>query len=286
MPDGERTGFLTGAGGNMVFTFFIYGLSFFILGIIVLVYPRTTTRLKLADDLWLIALFGIIHGVNEWLDMFVMITPEHETVLRGVRMLTLPVSFFFLVQFGTNSLVRLKGRNAVLKLIPFYLLSLWILITVGSSQKLLIGDIAARYLLCVPGTLLAAYAMIINLPDCSRIHQPAGLKKTMKLTAVIFLCYGSFAGMVVPAAGFFPASIINYAVFVDKVGVPVQFFRTFCAVALAFSVTRILRIFEWETIDSLRKAHDDLENRVRERTASLQALNSELKEALEKARRN
>jgi hypothetical protein len=228
----------------------------------------------------------MIHGVNEWIDMFAMVTPEHEAVLRGIRMLTLPVSFFFLVQFGTNSLVRLKGRNAVLKLIPFYLLSLWILVTVGSTQKLLTGDIAARYLLCVPGTVLAAYAMILNLPDCGSIHQPAGLQKIMKLTSGGFLCYGFFAGIVVPAAGFFPASIINYAVFLDKVGVPVQLFRTLCAVALAYSVTRILSIFEWETIDSLRRAHDELENRVKQRTASLQTLNSELKDALDKARRN
>jgi hypothetical protein len=39
-------------------------------------------------------------------------------------------------------------------------------------------------------------------------------------------------------------------------------------------------------VDFLRKAHDELENRVKQRTASLQALNSELKDALDKARRN
>jgi hypothetical protein len=77
-------------------------------------------------------------------------------------------------------------------------------------------------------------------------RRSAGLQKIMKLTCGGFLCYGFFAGIVVPAAGFFPASIVNYAVFLDKVGVPVQLFRTFCAVALAYSVMRILSIFEWE----------------------------------------
>jgi len=68
-------------GGNMVFTFFIYGLSFFVLGVIVYVYPKKNTDLKLADDLWLIALFGITHGVNEWVDMFILIAPGHEVLL-------------------------------------------------------------------------------------------------------------------------------------------------------------------------------------------------------------
>jgi len=269
----------------MVLAFFIYGLSFFILGIIIYIYPRSNTKLKLADDLWLLALFGITHGVNEWLDMFILIGPEHAATLGGIRMGILPISFFFMVQFGINATLKLKKKNAALKLIPFCLLVIWIIITAVSSQKLLTGDIAARYLLCVPGTLLTAYALILHLPDCSHIYQPAHLKHMMKLTAGSFLFYGFFSGIVVPEAWFFPASIVNYPAFFDIAGIPIQCFRTFCAVSMAYTVTRILSIFEWEMIDSLIKAHDDLENRVRMRTASLQELNLELREALEKAQK-
>jgi len=269
----------------MVFTFFIYGLSFFSLGIIIYIYPRTNTQLKLADDLWLLANFGLSHGVNEWLDMFILIAPEHAAILGDVRMVVLPISFFFLVQFGMNNLVKIKNKNAALKLVPFCLLAFWIIITGVSSQKLLIGDIAARYLLCVPGTLLTAYALMLHLPDCSHIHQPAHLKHMMKLTAGSFIFYGFFSGIIVPEAWFFPTSIVNYTAFFDIVGIPIQFFRTFCAASMAYTVTRILSIFEWETIDSLIRAHDSLENSVRMRTASLQELNIELREALEKTKK-
>lgn len=269
----------------MVFTFFVYGLSFFVLGTIVYVYPKKNTQLKLADHLWLLALFGITHGVNEWLDMFILIAPEQAAVLGDIRMLILPISFFFLVQFGMHNVVKIKKTNAALKLIPFCLLACWMIITGASSQRLLIGDIAARYLLCVPGTLLTAYTLILHLPDYGQAYQPAHLHRLMKLTAGSFLSYGFFSGIIVPEAWFFPASIVNYKAFLDTLGVPIQFFRTFCAVLTAYAVTRILSIFEWETIYALRKAHDDLENNVRMRTASLQELNLELREALDKAKK-
>jgi hypothetical protein len=227
----------------------------------------------------------MVHGVNEWLDMFILISPEHEMVLDGIHLLTLPISFFFLIQFGVSTIVKIKNKNPALKLIPFYLLSLWLVIAAVSGQKLLIGDISARYLLCVPGALLTAYALLLHLPDCMHIHQPAGLSNMMKLTAGSFILYALFSGVIVPEAQFFPASVINYTSFFNSVGFPIQFFRTFCAVVISYAIIRILNIFEWETVDSLRKAHDDLESRVRMRTKSLHELSSELREALDKAKK-
>jgi len=155
----------------------------------------------------------------------------------------------------------------------------------GQQSKVAGGDIAARYLLCAPGTLLTAYALILHLPECSHIRHPEQLNRMMKVTVGSFLFYGFFSGMIVPDAWFFPASIFNYTAFIERVGIPIQFFRTFCAASMAYAVTRILSIFEWETIDSLREAHNDLEDRVRMRTASLQEINFELREALDKTRK-
>ena len=67
----------------MVVVFFIYGLAFFILGFAIVVYPKKGSAFKLANYLWLIAGFGLIHGANEWLDMFIMIEePVHPMVLK------------------------------------------------------------------------------------------------------------------------------------------------------------------------------------------------------------
>jgi hypothetical protein len=82
-------------------------------------------------------------------------------------MLILPVSFFFLVQFGINAIVRVKNGNAALRMIPLGLMAVWIIITGISSQRFLIGSISARYLLCIPGTLVTAYALICPIATAS-----------------------------------------------------------------------------------------------------------------------
>jgi len=263
----------------MVLLFFIYGLAFFVLGISIYIYPRKSSQFKLAESLWLIALFGISHGINEWVDMFIMIRQVNIVPLRILRTLLLPISFLFLVQFGINNIVEIKKKNPALKSIPLILFIVWGMITLASDQKFLLGDIFARYLLCLPGTVLTCYAITLHLPKIKEIKQ-GKIVRSAKIAAVTFLFYGFLAGLVVPQAGFFPASIFSYALFSDEIGIPVQVFRTCIAMVIAYAMNQVLSIFEFETVASLRKGHDELEGRVMERTASLQQVNLELKKAI------
>ena len=85
----------------MIFIWFVYGLAFFILGLVILVYPKKGSAFGLAKDIWMIAVFGILHGINEWLDMFIGIgEPFPPDILKFLRMITLSVSFLFLMSFG------------------------------------------------------------------------------------------------------------------------------------------------------------------------------------------
>jgi hypothetical protein len=73
--------------------------------------------------------------------------------------------------------------------------------------------------------------------------------------AAVFALYAFFAGLVVPSAPFFPASILNYAAFKDAVGIPAQFFRAVCALLMAYLITGILHIFNVESQNRLEKAN-------------------------------
>jgi len=66
--------------------------------------------------------------------------------------------------------------------------------------------------------------------------------------------YGVFAGLVVPEAGFFPASVFNYRTFHESIGLPVQIFRAACAVAVTFFIMRALRVFDWEAQAALAES--------------------------------
>jgi len=238
----------------MILVWFIYGLAFFVLGLMILVYPKKDSRFDLAQHIWLVGLFGIVHGLNEWLDMFIAIGgPLPVLFAEYARMLTLPVSFFFLVQFGVTILSRNSGRRRLLQAIPLLPAAAWvaILLTSKPDHRLLMGDIWSRYLLCVPGTILTAWSLFSQAPGF-RAMRLYSVTRNLTIAAATFLIYGVFAGLFVKKAGFFPATILNYENFISLTGLPIQLFRALCAVVVTWSVVRMLDVFRWETQETLR----------------------------------
>jgi hypothetical protein len=57
---------------NLTAIYFVYGLAFFSMGLAILLTSARyrTSELRLAYALWPLALFGIVHGLNEWFEMF------------------------------------------------------------------------------------------------------------------------------------------------------------------------------------------------------------------------
>lgn len=237
----------------MIFVWFIYGLAFFTLGLAIIVYPKKGSAFKLANYLWLIAGFGIVHGVNEWVDMFIGIgEPFPLQALKIIRMITLAGSFLFLLRFGTKVIVETKKKYRFLEILPVVLFIIWAVILVSSKQRFLTGDITARYLLCVPGTFLTALALFLQIPQFKKTGLNS-IVRNLLLAAVTFVLYGVLAGVVVKKANFFAANFLNYDTFQNAFGVPVQIFRAVCAIVMAFSTTYILSVFRWETLQAQKE---------------------------------
>lgn len=239
----------------MIFIWFVYGLAFFTLGLAIIIYPKRGSAFKLANFIWLIAGFGILHGINEWLDMFINLGgPFPPDVLKIIRLVTLTGSFLFLVRFGTKVISESKKSYRFLEFLPIVLFVIWLVIFLSSSNKLLIGDIFARYLLCVPGAFLTAVGLFLQAPQFKETKL-RGAIRNLRLAAIVFIFYGIFAGLVVKPASFFGANFLNYDIFRRIFrGVPVQVFRALCACVLAYSTTKLLSIFHWETREALRRS--------------------------------
>jgi len=243
----------------MEVVFFIYGLAFFVLGIAIVFYPRRDSAFTLAGNLVYVAMFGLLHGINEWLDLFIMIgVPANSYPLELVRMLTLPVSFLCLVQFGVTVLSHGKRRGWLAQATSPVLLLIWVWIFATMRWDFHYGDIWARYLLCVPGTLLSAIALFVQLPMLERTGQ-VGIVRNARSAAVVFMLYGILAGVIVKGGGFFPASVLNYAMVLDLLGFPVQILRAACALVLAYNFVRILQLFRWEQQRALSQSRQRLQ---------------------------
>jgi len=264
----------------MVAIFFIYGLSFFCLGLIIAFYPKKECSYWLAKNIWLVAVFAILHGLNEWVDMLLIAqqTPAIP-ILRLVRTVLLPLSFLFLLQFGAKGISDLKNRYRGLRIAPIVLLILWAIIVASSTQRFLMADIWGRYLLAAPGIFLTAYTLLLQ-KDTVALLNSAKSRLSITTATLGFILYGLFAGLIVPDADFIPATLFNYSVFSGATGIPVQVFRAFCAVIITYSMVKVLEIFDMETKEALIKSRDQLEMMVEERTKALDKINSDLEQEI------
>lgn len=204
----------------MVAIFFIYGLSFFCLGLIVAIYPKRESSFWLAKNIWLIAAFAILHGLNEWVDMLVIAQQIPAIpVLRLMRTVLLPLSFLFLLQFGVKGIIDQKNRYHTIRIAPLVLLILWAIIVASSTQRFLMADIWSRYLLAAPGIFLTAYTLLLQ-KDTVALFNSAKSRLSITTATLGFILYGLFAGLIVPDADFFPATLFNYSVFFGHNGNP------------------------------------------------------------------
>ena len=241
----------------MEVVFFIYGLAFFILGFAVLLYPKKGSSFALAKSIKLIAGFGILHGINEWLDMFLLINEHVATsidplALEIIRMATLPISFAYLVHFGVRILKLKTSKPHTYRYYTLGLTILWMIVFLCGERNFLMWDVWSRYILCIPGSFLTGLALLLYVPQVEQA-KVRNITFHLKMAGISFIAYAILAGAIVKNAGFFPASVLNYDWFISQFGMPVQVLRSICAVFMAYSLIRVLEIFRWEVQRDLKE---------------------------------
>lgn len=238
----------------MEIVFFVYGLAFFLPGFAILYYPKKGSEFRLAKKINYVAWFGVIHGINEWLDLFILIRVLNVTpVLQYIRMVTLPLSFMFLVYFGVEVIFAEKKNYRMCRILSPAVLAIWAVIFLLGEHNMLMWDITSRYLLCSVGAFMTGLALVRYVPDVETTRN-FKLAINLKLAGITFMVYAFLAGLIVPDADFGLASLLNYSLFSEKLGIPVQVFRSICAVVIAYNIIRVLGIFRWEVEQAIFKS--------------------------------
>jgi len=233
---------------------FVYGLAFILLGAVIFVQPRKYSEYALANVIWLLAAFGLVHGILEWTDLWKIVKGD-SPFLRRLQVFLLVASFGLLFEFSRRLLKTALGDdNTWSKLLDVKIYGAVLLAMAGGAwlasdpvQGLIVWT---RYALGFPAALGAGLGLHYYfrhhvarfLPE----EESLAVRRYFMLAMVAFGAYGFFAGLVVPASDFPPANILNDQVFLSLTGVPVQLFRAACAVLAALSVAEILSIFHLE----------------------------------------
>lgn len=207
---------------NLDYVFFLYGLSFVLLGTMA---ATPGSRDNILPWRWLAA-FGFLHGLNEWLDLLVL-SQVDSPAFQSLRLAVLASSFLPLVEFGRRGASErgvLFGWGGWLVLVGLAMLGA----LSGSASGF---NAACRYALGLPGGVLAALALW-------RVSQskPGEPRRRLRLAAGSLLAYGLTVGLVPPAAPFFPASWLNQDHFLATAGFPIQLLRMGCALGAMVGV--------------------------------------------------
>jgi len=226
----------------------LYGLSFFSMGIVVLLQSGLPAGLIPRSALLLLGLFGIAHGTHEFCGLLLLVLSRPQTFVElrnSVEFLDLVLlitSYVLLAMFAVDLLIKAQFYARRWRIIPPILLVLWSLSSVfywqsfpSTSFAVLLADTKtfARYFVGFPGTLLSAYAFysIARVQRHSLNHR--GFIYLMG-TASAFATYALFGGLIANhPARFFPASALSIETFEASFGFSVKLVRTFCAVTIS-----------------------------------------------------
>jgi signal transduction histidine kinase len=259
---------------NIVVVYFVYGLAFFCMGLFVWMESSRTSEIRISRAFIFLAGFGIIHGLHEWFEMFQIMAASGVTalpewlLLNEIRIPHLIVSFLLLILFGVKLLFSTYRKNGDERRVTYgaagALLALWFVTVLATrwiydpepEEFVTAVDVLGRYILGIPGALLAAWAIVLEQRSL-RKRKIVGFGRDLQWAAWALILYGVVGQIFAPESFLFPSNVINSRVFLETFGIPIQFFRAVEAALMAVFFIRALRVFELDRQKRLAQAQDE-----------------------------
>ncbi len=263
---------------NYLLMYFIYGLAFFSMGLAMALEAGRSPDVAEATLLKPLAMFGILNAIHQWLEIVILpgvwleIATPKPLLLAKLFFLTL--SFAALTAFGVQAFRPARRQVAAslyasLGFVLVYFLAIGInhIIPWKSAPNCLrCADALARYLLALPGAMLAALALKNHALKNKAANAP--LASAYRLAAWGFALFG--LTQIFPArAEIYPAPFINAELFQEITGMPIQLVSTLLALFTMGNLIRASHIAEKGRRQELHKAQQ-------EKLAALEQVQDEL----------
>jgi len=202
-----------------------------------------------------LAVFGILHGCHEWIEMFLlsgMIEFRNPVPWNWLRAGILVISFTSLLIFGIWILSPQPAltqrqrwtRNMAVFIYMSAVLAAGLLLSPKSGERVGYLDGIARYFLAVPGAAIAGIGLHRQARQGE--HQVLkGLGPALQVAGWGFVLYAA-TQIFVPSLDFFPADRINAASFSQSFGFPIQAIRAGLAVLITASLIWATQLIDEE----------------------------------------
>ena len=250
-----------------ILLYFIYGLSFFCMGLTMALEAGRSPLLAEARILRPLAAFGLLHGMHEWMEIFMLygerLGYSIPNFLIMFRLLLLAISFVSLAAYGIQVLQPPKRLAATDAYVGFFMLILYFaLVTLTGNTPMnnptawaANADALSRYSLAIPGAILAGLALRHQAKH-AQSKSGKNMAGSLRIAAWCFFIYGG-AHIFVGPSEIFPASHINAELFEHSTGLPVQAIRAAMAVVATYSLVRATQIVDKQRQEQLLQAQKD-----------------------------
>ncbi|OIO36598.1 MAG: hypothetical protein AUJ74_01850 [Candidatus Omnitrophica bacterium CG1_02_44_16] len=211
------------------YIYFFYGASFIFLGAVCFSILKRGAVKGSISWFWL-ALFGFIHGINEWIEVIVIALGD-ALWIKVLRLAILILSYICLIEFGRRN--TFLGRDK--KVSPLFYIFPVILSSLGFWFGLEGFSASVRYGF---GFTSVFYASLVLLSHARAPDPPLPFSSRIFLRCAggaMFL-YAFATGLIVAPAHFFPANIVNTDTFLRLAHFPVQLLRGALSIVIAVSV--------------------------------------------------
>lgn len=236
------------------------------MGLAVLLEVGRSSELDFAYALRALAVFGLIHGGHEWIEMFILVYPSIQAsdlyhFVGPGRVVLLAVSFLFLIAFGARLIAgpnrKTLSRQMIGVIAAIWIVgSVWLFMSEPADSRLVAMDVYTRYSLAIPGAALVAWGLILQRQKFLQVGM-RGYGSAVVAAAIAFGLYGGIGQLFASPSNVFPSSFLNSKVFLEWFGFPIQLFRSVMACIAAIGIIGSLRAFEEEKqrqIESLSEA--------------------------------
>lgn len=217
--------------------YLVYGLAFFAIFFAILFRDLSQSRISMASALPTLAAFGLLHGLHEWSELYLVIYAddlESVTGLATFKVAKLWLSYIALGAFAWQLLsvttwrqirwIKALGCAAFIYFMFSVVIQYWALSysdylqLIANQVRLIFGFGAA----CSAGLVMYVYANELE-------HEGHGASKPFKLTGLALVLYGISAG-----------------VLTAEFGIWVIILRTVSAILILIFIWRALRVFDRE----------------------------------------
>lgn len=247
--------------------YFIYGMAFFVMGVALLLETSRSPSLAEVHLLWPLAIFGIIHGMHEWVEFFIeqalWMGAEISNTIAWVRLILLGISFLSLMIYGVQA-SNLQNRKMTLRLkLPIATLTIYVLAIIFNTfisykavqaESLILTNNLMRYIIAVPAAVLAS----VGLRRQAKEAQQEGriqLVANLNWASIGFGIYG-FSQLFVSPLAIFPARYVNSQAFFSLTGIPLEAVRSIVALVITFGLVRAIQAIEIERQEKLANVQE------------------------------